>query len=324
MNNNFSLDLLTLQDLENKIIKNTKKIKPWMENNNISCYRIYNAEIPNFNFVIDKYNDFFVLQENINNQIDEEKSLMKIDKACEILESLFYIPRENIFIKERRRQKGSNQYEKITRSKNYIEVQEYSNKFYVNLENYLDTGIFLDHRITRKLVGKLATNSKNFLNLFSYTGSASVYAALNGAKKVTTVDISNTYLLWARKNFLLNNLNLKNSDYKFIKEDCIKWLENSRGAYDLIFVDPPTFSNSKSMSKTWDIERDQEFLFTELERILSHDGKIVFSTNKRNFKLNTLALNKLGLRYFDYTKKTTPIDFISKTKQAHYCWLISR
>ena len=189
---------------------------------------------------------------------------------------------------------------------------------WVNLTDYLDTGLFLDHRLTRKLVGEMAAD-KDFLNLFAYTGSATVYAALGGAKSTTTVDMSNTYLNWAEQNLILNDIDGK--QHKLIQADCLQWLEKCRQEFDLIFVDPPTFSNSKRMENSWDVQRDHIKLMSRLKRILRTDGSIVFSNNKRGFKMDFSGLAQLGLHATEISAKTLPLDF-ERNKQIHNCWLI--
>ncbi len=162
-------------------------------------------------------------------------------------------------------------------------VDEYGIKFKVNLYDYLDTGLFLDHRITRRMLGQMAAG-KDFLNLFAYTGSATVHAAVGGAKSTTTVDMSNTYLRWAQENMELNNQ--LGDQHEFVQADCLQWLQEVDDTFDLIFIDPPTFSNSKRMKQTFDIERDHIMLMENLKRMLRPDGQIVFSNNKRHFKMD--------------------------------------
>ena len=188
----------------------------------------------------------------------------------------------------------------------------------MNLTDYLDTGLFLDHRLTRKMVGQMA-KGKTFLNLFAYTGSATIHAALNGAKSTTTVDMSNTYLNWAEQNLELNNLPLRNN--RLFQADCLQWLAECRERFELIFVDPPTFSNSKRMEDSWDVQRDHIKLMTQLKRILTADGTIVFSNNKRGFKMDFEGLAELGLQAENISHKTLPLDF-ERNPQIHNCWII--
>jgi 23S rRNA (guanine2069-N7)-methyltransferase / 23S rRNA (guanine2445-N2)-methyltransferase len=179
--------------------------------------------------------------------------------------------------------------------------------------------LFLDHRITRKMLGDMA-KGKDFLNLFAYTGSASVHAACGGAKSTTTIDMSNTYLGWAQENMELNNQ--VGDQHEFIQADCLQWLQEVDDTFDLIFIDPPTFSNSKRMKQTFDIQRDHIMLMENLKRMLRTDGKIVFSNNKRQFKMDLEKLNELGLDAKNISDKTLPMDF-AKNKHIHNCWIIT-
>ncbi len=215
--------------------------------------------------------------------------------------------------------KGRNQYQKLSSAERHMIVDEYGIKFKVNLYDYLDTGLFLDHRITRRMLGQMAAG-KDFLNLFAYTGSATVHAAVGGAKSTTTVDMSNTYLRWAQENMELNNQ--LGDQHEFVQADCLQWLQEVDDTFDLIFIDPPTFSNSKRMKQTFDIERDHIMLMENLKRMLRPDGQIVFSNNKRHFKMDLEKLTELGLQAKNISDKTLPLDF-AKNKQIHNCWIIT-
>lgn len=199
-------------------------------------------------------------------------------------------------------------------------MKEYGVKLWVNLTNYLDTGLFLDHRAIRRYLGELAKD-KDCLNLFAYTGTATVHLALGGAKSTTTVDMSNTYLNWAEQNLELNNVEVGKA-HCLIQADCLQWLRNCQKKYDLIFIDPPTFSNSKRMTNSFDVERDQGDLFSQLAKILRPEGVIIFSNNKRSFKLNEKALEELDLEAKNITTKTLPLDF-ARNPKIHHCWQIS-
>jgi 23S rRNA (guanine2445-N2)-methyltransferase / 23S rRNA (guanine2069-N7)-methyltransferase len=197
-------------------------------------------------------------------------------------------------------------------------VYENGALLWVNLWDYLDTGLFLDHRDTRQKVKALAKN-KDVLNLFSYTGSVSVSAALGGARSVTTVDMSNTYIEWAKDNFALNKIK---GPHRFVKADCLQWLSTHEGQYDIIFVDPPSFSNSKKMDTTWDVQRDHLSLLKQVASCLKPKGIILFSNNKRGFKLDDQGLNSAGLIAKDISKATIPEDF-KRHSNIHYCWEIT-
>ena len=224
---------------------------------------------------------------------------------------------KHIALKVRSQQKGTKQYEKINQSGEMMEVFENGARFLVNLTDYLDTGLFLDHRNTRQKV-KALSQDKDVLNLFSYTGSVSVFAAMGGAKSVTTVDMSNTYLEWAKKNVALNKLTCPHA---FIQADCTTWLAAHKGKYDLIFIDPPSFSNSKRMQNTWDVQRDHVKMLTDAKACLKEQGIIIFSNNKRGFKLDESAISELGLSVDNITKDTIPEDFARKGN-IHQCWVL--
>ena len=251
--------------------------------------------------------------------IDENKARQRLLDAVTATLSITEVETNKLILKVRQKQKGSNQYEKLANKGEYFYVQEYGAKFWVNLTDYLDTGLFLDHRLTRKMLAEMA-QGKDFLNLFAYTGSATVQAALGGAKSTTTVDMSNTYLNWAEQNLLLNDIEGK--QHKLIQADCLQWLEKCDRQFDLIFVDPPTFSNSKRMENSWDVQRDHLKLMSNLKRILRPNGTIVFSNNKRGFKMDFDGLQQLGLNAVEISAKTLPLDF-ERNKQIHNCWLIT-
>ncbi len=198
-------------------------------------------------------------------------------------------------------------------------MNEYGVKLIVNLHDYLDTGLFLDHKLTRRRLGQMA-KGKDFLNLFAYTGSATVHAACGGAKSTMTVDMSKTYLEWAKDNLKLNGQ--VGHQHRFEQADCVQWLETAKEQFDLIFIDPPTFSNSKRMEHTFDVQRDHIKLMENLKRILRPEGTIVFSNNKRHFKMDLEALAELGLVAQNISAQTLPLDF-ERNKQIHNCWTIS-
>ena len=189
----------------------------------------------------------------------------------------------------------------------------------VNLFDYLDTGLFLDHRITRRKLGQMAAG-KDFLNLFAYTGSATVHAAVGGAKSTTTIDMSNTYLRWAQTNMALNGQ--EGDQHEFVQADCIQWLQEADGDFDLIFIDPPTFSNSKRMKEVFDVQNDHIMLLSNLKRMLRPNGQIVFSNNKRHFKMDFDQLAKVKLNAENISEQTLPLDF-ARNKHIHNCWIIT-
>lgn len=307
-------------DFANRLQKNCKKIEKWAKQQGLDAYRLYDADLPEYNLAVDRYADHIVIQEYAApKNIDERKARQRLLDAVAATLQVTGIETNKLVLKVRQKQKGTNQYEKLANQGDYFFVEEYGAKLWVNLTDYLDTGLFLDHRLTRKMVGEMA-KGKDFLNLFAYTGSCTVHAALAGAKTTTTVDMSNTYLNWAEQNMLLNDLDGK--QHQFIQADCLQWLAACQQQFDLIFVDPPTFSNSKRMHQSWEVQRDQLQLFEHLKRILRPTGTIVFSNNKRGFKMDLTGLNQLGLTAVDITAKTLPLDF-ARNKQIHNCWLVS-
>ena len=306
-------------DFANRLKKNLKKLKPWLKKQDTNCYRIYDADLPEYNVAIDVYDDCLVVQEYAPPKtIDAEKARRRLQEVLLYLPAVTGVPAKQIMLKVREQKKGKQQYEKVNTTGNRKVVWENGAKLYVNLTDYLDTGLFLDHRITRQKI-RLMANGKDVLNLFSYTGSVSVAAALGGARSVTTVDMSNTYINWAKDNFKLNQLN---GAYHFVQSDCLQWLVGHNGKYDLIFVDPPSFSNSKRMDTTWDVQRDHVMLLTQVRRCLNPGGMIVFSNNKRGFKLDNEAMAELGLAVDNISAQTIPQDF-ARHSNIHQCYVLT-
>ena len=307
-------------DFANRLQKNIKKIEKWAKQQGLDAYRLYDADLPEYNLAVDRYADHIVVQEYAApKNIGENKARQRLLDAMNATLIVTGIETNKLILKVRQKQKGTNQYEKLANKGEYFYVNEYGAKLWVNLTDYLDTGLFLDHRLTRKMLGEMA-QGKDFLNLFAYTGSATVHAALGKAKSTTTVDMSNTYLNWAEQNLLLNDIEGK--QHKLIQADCLQWLEKCDRQFDLIFVDPPTFSNSKRMEDSWDVQRDHIKLMTNLKRILRPNGTIVFSNNKRGFKMDFAKLEELGLSAVEISHKTLPLDF-ERNKQIHNCWLVT-
>lgn len=306
-------------DFANRLTKNIKKIEKWAKQQGIDAYRLYDADLPEYNLAVDRYADHIVVQEYAApKNIDENKARQRLLDAVSATLYVTGVETNKLVLKVRQKQKDTNQYEKLANKGEYFYVNEYGAKLWVNLTDYLDTGLFLDHRLTRKMVGEMA-KGKTFLNLFAYTGSATVHAALNGAKSTTTVDMSNTYLNWAEQNLILNDLPLKN--HRLFQADCLQWLAECRERFELIFVDPPTFSNSKRMEDSWDVQRDHIKLMKQLKRILTNEGTIVFSNNKRGFKMDFDGLAELGLQAENISAKTLPLDF-ERNPHIHNCWII--
>ena len=307
------------QDFANRLQKNIKKLQKWAEKQGIEAYRLYDADLPEYNLAVDRYKDHIVVQEYAApKSIDENKARQRLLDAVSATLAVTGVETNKLILKVRQKQKGSQQYEKLANKGEYFYVREYNADLWVNLTDYLDTGLFLDHRLTRKMLGEMA-KGKDFLNLFAYTGSATVHAALGGAKSTTTVDMSNTYLNWADQNLQLNEL--EGRQHKLIQADCLQWLEKCDRQFDLIFIDPPTFSNSKRMEESWDVQRDHIKLMKNLKRILRPHGRIVFSNNKRGFKMDFDGLTALGLTAQEISDKVRSLDF-ERNKHIHNCWLI--
>src|SRR5690606_9942629 len=242
-----------VQMFANRLRKNMKKLDKWAQRANIECYRIYDADLPEYAVAIDRYRDWLHVQEDVPpKSIDPLKAEQRLQELVLSLPQVTGVPAERIVLKERRQQKGTQQYQKLDSSRHELEVGEEGCRFYVNLRDYLDTGLFLDHRPVRRWIQQNAKGLR-FLNLFCYTGAATVHAAKGGARRTTSVDLSGTYINWARRNLTLNGFS--EQQHQFIQADCMQWLEESRDRFDLIFLDPPTFSNSKRTDNVLDIQR---------------------------------------------------------------------
>ncbi|MEW6991667.1 bifunctional 23S rRNA (guanine(2069)-N(7))-methyltransferase RlmK/23S rRNA (guanine(2445)-N(2))-methyltransferase RlmL [Colwelliaceae bacterium 6441] len=305
----------------NRLLKNKKNLKSWLKKEQITCYRLYDADIPEYNVAVDVYGEYIVIQEYAApKKIEEEKVAKRLQEVIYFAPKVLNIPVDKVVLKTRAKQKGSNQYEKVAQSKQSIVINEYGAKFKINLWDYLDTGLFLDHRKTRQIVAKKA-KGKSLLNLFAYTGSVSLQAALHGADAITTVDMSNTYLNWAQDNFALNNLS--GHKYQFVQADCLKWLKENTNKFDVIFIDPPTFSNSKRMEDSFDVQRDYLNVISDAMSSLSDNGEIIFTNNKRNFKMDFDAIESLGVVAKSITEQTRDKDF-ERNKHIHNSWLIKR
>lgn len=305
----------------NRLVKNKKKLKGWLKKQDIECYRIYDADIPEYNVAIDVYGDYIVIQEYAAPaNIEPEKVAKRLQEVIFFTPQVLDVPTERVVLKTRAKQKGTNQYQKLAQKQQSITVSEHGALFKVNLWDYLDTGLFLDHRKTRQIVAQMA-KGKRVLNLFAYTGSVSVQAALHGASGITTVDMSNTYLTWAKDNFALNNLT--GNQFQFVQADCLKWLKSNEQKYDLIFIDPPTFSNSKRMEDSFDVQRDHVSVLTNAVKSLTEHGEIIFTNNKRNFKMNHEEMASLGLKAVNISEKTRDMDF-QRNVHIHNSWHITR
>lgn len=319
----------------NRLRKNVKHLGKWARRTGVTCYRVYDADLPDYSVAIDLYQGagpdegrrmLHVQEYAPPPEIDEDKAARRLDAALAIAADALEVSSADVAVKVRRRQRGDAQYERQGARGEFVEVAEGGLRFYVNLHDYLDTGLFLDHRMTRARVGELA-EGKRFLNLFAYTGTASVYAAAAGAASTTTVDMSATYTDWARRNLALNGFE-ESSSCRFVQADALAWIaEKRRGVeagakpYDLVFVDPPTFSNSARMGEaTWDVQRDHVWLLETVGAVLAPGGTILFSTNARRFKLDAESLDTFDIR--DITASTIPEDF-ARNPRVHSCFVLS-
>ncbi len=308
------------EDFANRLRKNLKKFEKWARQEGIECYRLYDADLLEYNVAIDRYADWVVVQEYAPPKtVDAHKARQRLFDIIAATIAVLDMAPNKLVLKTRERQKGKNQYQKMAEKGDFIEVQEYNARLWVNLTDYLDTGLFLDHRIARRMLGQMS-KGKDFLNLFSYTGSASVHAGLGGARSTTTVDMSRTYLEWAERNLRLNGLTGR--AHRLIQADVLGWLRESTEQFDLIFIDPPTFSNSKRMEDAFDVQRDHIRLMTDLKRLLRKGGTIMFSNNKRGFRMDHDGLAALGLKVQEISQKTLSQDF-ARNRQIHNCWLIT-
>jgi len=336
----------------NRLKKNLKKLSKWAKQNHITCYRVYDADLPEYAVAVDIYQGeayrsqltplahipvgeqtwVNVQEYEPPKSIDQHKADQRLAGLLAEIPRVLGISSDQVFLKIRRKQKSTDQYEKHGDQGHFHIIEEGDCKLLVNFEDYLDTGLFLDHRPIRMLIQQQA-KGKSFLNLFAYTGSATVHAAMGGAKSTTTVDMSNTYINWAKKNMALN-INqgeacrsqltpLSVDEHEFIQADCLEWLENEAKQpskhYDLIFLDPPTFSNSKRMDDVFDIQNDHVQLINNAISLLSPGGILYFSTNFRRFKLDKQALSEFIVE--DISAATIPEDF-ARNPKIHYCWRI--
>ena len=311
-------------DFANRLKKNIKKLSKWAKQNQITCYRVYDADLPDYSAAVDIYQGeetwVNVQEYEPPKTIDQHKADQRLAGLLAEIPNELGVNREQVFLKIRRKQRSTDQYEKHDNQGRFHVIEEGGCKLMVNFEDYLDTGLFLDHRPIRLQLQKEAKD-KRFLNLFAYTGSATVHAAVGGAKSTTTVDMSNTYLQWAKNNLALNP---NAGEHEFVQADCLEWLANQASQpdsqhYDLIFLDPPTFSNSKRMDDVFDIQIDHVQLIKNAVSLLTPEGVLYFSTNFRRFKIDNEALSEYDVH--DITAKTIPEDF-SRNPKIHYCWKI--
>jgi 23S rRNA (guanine2445-N2)-methyltransferase / 23S rRNA (guanine2069-N7)-methyltransferase len=311
----------------NRISKNLKQLEKWAGREQVSCYRLYDADMPEYSFAIDRYAEadggrvwLYVQEYQAPKTVNPDAAQRRRGEALAALPGATGIAPEFMHLRQRRKTTHS-QYEKLGESQDFKLVEENGLRFWVNFTDYLDTGLFLDHRITRARLRE-AAGRKRFLNLFAYTGSATVYAASGRARETTTVDMSATYLEWAQRNLAVNGFS--GANHEFIRADCIAWLKDAvaeRRAYDLIFLDPPTFSNSKRMEDILDVQRDHAALIDRCMALLAPGGKLVFSNNAQKFRMD----DDIGERYkvTDISRATLPKDF-ERNPRIHQCFELEK
>lgn len=314
------------QMFANRLRKNLKAAIDWAKRQSVDCFRVYDADMPEYAFAIDLYGNgrgeqwAYVQEYEPPRTVAQEAARARRREALAVIPEVLALPKERIHLRQRRQQKGVAQYEKVGEEREFQDVREGAYQFLVNFHDYLDTGLFLDHRLTRQHVGELARD-KRFLNLFAYTGTATVYAAGAGAALSTTVDMSRTYLEWAKRNLAFNKL--AGPQHGFVQEDCIAWLKEQQGTtrrYDLMFIDPPTHSRSKRMEEDFDVQRDHIALLMLAGALLAPAGVIVFSNNFTRFKLDREALGAFTIE--DITAATLPWDF-RRSPRIHQCFILT-
>ena len=311
--------------LLNRLKKNQRRLSGWLKQSGISCYRLYDADMPEYAVAIDIYGDAVHVQEYAPPpSISEKQARQRFLEVKEAVKAFVPDARGHVFYKERRRQKGDSQYQRLSHDRSTSDkstvftVEEGLAKLEINLSDYLDSGLFLDHRPVRRMIREMA-KGKRFLNLFCYTSAVSVHAALGGAEKTLSIDLSNTYLDWSRRNFELNNLSEK--DNPLMRADCLEWLKRGVGEFDLIFLDPPTFSNSKKMQAVLDVQRDHGELIRGAMQKLAPGGTLIFSNNFRKFKMDNILFDQFAVE--EITQQTLDPDF-ERNPRIHNVWKIQR
>ena len=315
------------QMFANRVRKNLERLEPWAAKEDIQCYRLYDADMPEYAFAIDVYGreprHVYVQEYAAPKTVNQESARERRREVLTVLPEALSVPLERVHSRVRKAQKGTEQYQRRSEREpspsQRVKVAEAGLEFWVNFRDYLDTGLFLDHRITRRMLREWARGG-DFLNLFCYTGSATVYAAAGGARSSMSVDLSNTYLDWAHDNLLLNGFG--GSEHALERADCLEWVasQEAGGArFDLIFVDPPTFSNSKRMEGVLDVQRDHVGMIRRSAKLLRPTGRLVFSTNYTRFKLDAPALADFQIE--DISARTLPKDF-ERNPHIHRCFVI--
>jgi 23S rRNA G2069 N7-methylase RlmK/C1962 C5-methylase RlmI len=310
------------EPLANRLRKRFRHLRKWARRTGASCYRLYERDLPDHPLVVDWYDGEAVVwtYERKRDETPEAHDVWRAGVVGAVQSALDRTP-EQVFVKHRERQKGAAQYERVDEGGHVRVVEEHGLRFEVNLSDYLDTGLFLDHRPLRARVREEA-DGKDVLNLFAYTGSFSVYAAAGGARRTRTVDMSRTYCEWAQRNLALNGFS-QETEHRVLRRDCLEFLEDARERperYDLIVCDPPTFSNSKRMQGSFSVQRDARFLLDRCNELLRPGGVLYFSTNDRRFSLPEAAAARFSVQ--DISERTIPEDF--RNRRIHACWQLTK
>jgi 23S rRNA (guanine2445-N2)-methyltransferase / 23S rRNA (guanine2069-N7)-methyltransferase len=301
----------------NRVRKNQKHLRKWRKRAQVDSYRVYDADLPEYAVAIDVYGQWaHVTEYKPPFTVEPDAARARLREILLSLPEVLDIAPAQIAVKERSRQRGSQQYSKRSEQGKYLEIEEGDATLLVNLQDYLDTGLFLDHRRVRLYIADIA-RGKRFLNLFSYTGAATVHAAVGGARFSTSVDLSSTYLDWAQRNLARNGVS--EHRHRLVRADVVEWLESNREEYDVIFLDPPTFSNSKRTRSDFDVQEDHAEVVTKAMRALAPDGLLVFSCNRRRFTLNAELSERYAVE--DVTRWSLDPDF-ERARFAHRCWFI--
>ena len=313
------------QMFANRLRKNLQACVDWARRESVQCYRLYDADMPEYAFAIDLYHDereqrhAFVQEYAAPRTVDAAGARMRRDEAMAAIPEVLQLDGAHVYVRERRQQKGGAQYERMDQQHEFQVVGEGGRRFWVNFHDYLDTGLFLDHRPTRARLGAMAAG-KRFLNLFAYTGTATVYAVAGGASASTTIDMSRTYLDWAKRNLALNGL--AGPQHGFVQADCLTWLAQQEGGrnYDLIFIDPPTHSRSKRLTRDFDVQYDHVRLLQLAAKRLTPQGIIVFSNNFARFRLDPAVHAEFAVE--DIGPQTIPWDF-RRSPRIHHCYVLT-
>ena len=304
----------------NRLTKRARHLRRWPAKRGITCFRLYERDIPEIPLVVDRYEDHLhIVEFDRPHERDLAQHADWLEQLVKTASQTLDIPTDQIFLKQKHRQSGSEQHQKVDATSYELQVQEGGLNFIVNLSDYVDTGLFLDHRQTREMVRKSASG-KRVLNLFGYTGAFTVYAIDGGASSTVTVDLSRNYLSWAHRNLLVNNFPADN--HQFVRADAIEFVTEmaSPEEFDIAIVDPPTFSNSKRLENDWDIQRQHVELLNATLAAIKPDGMIYFSTNFRRFKLDEESIHSNSI--VEISKQTVPEDY--RNRRIHRCWKIRK